>query len=129
MCQVHVKDFTCSSDHVNAWLLVHITIRSPLILFPNSWYFHLNQNSFLPTQLSNATSLLDQAQQPYNYLIDSIRSRDTQIEKHKDHIGVLEEDIGWVRSEVVWESTFRSPNGAVYTLFYHQNFCTDVITH
>lgn len=48
---------------------------------------------FLVLQLSNATSLLDQAQQPYNYLIDSIRSRDAQIEKHKDHITALEEDI------------------------------------
>ena len=44
-------------------------------------------------QLSGATSLLDQAQQPYNYLIESIRSRDKQIQKHKSHIATVEEDI------------------------------------
>ncbi|XP_022091596.1 progesterone-induced-blocking factor 1-like [Acanthaster planci] len=53
----------------------------------------------LGEELSSATSLLDQAQQPYNYLIESIRSRDHQINKHKTHITALEEDIGRLKKE------------------------------
>ncbi|XP_038055854.1 progesterone-induced-blocking factor 1-like [Patiria miniata] len=53
----------------------------------------------LGEELSSATSLLDQAQQPYNYLIESIRGRDGQISKHKDHISTLEKDIGRLKQE------------------------------
>lgn len=37
--------------------------------------------------------ILDQAQQPYNYLIDSVRQRDAQINKQKEHIANLEADV------------------------------------
>ncbi|KAJ8028167.1 Progesterone-induced-blocking factor 1 [Holothuria leucospilota] len=47
----------------------------------------------LGEELSNATSLLDQAQQPYNYLIDTIRNRDQQIATQKKHIASQQEDI------------------------------------
>ncbi|XP_033646351.1 progesterone-induced-blocking factor 1-like [Asterias rubens] len=53
----------------------------------------------LGEELSGATSLLDQAQQPYNYLIESIRSRDKQIQKHKSHIATVEEDIRRLKEE------------------------------
>ena len=44
-------------------------------------------------QLKSANTLLDQAQQPYNYLVESIRLRDTQINQQKEHIHTLEEDV------------------------------------
>nr|XP_054770720.1 progesterone-induced-blocking factor 1-like [Lytechinus pictus] len=53
----------------------------------------------LGEELSQATGLLDQAQQPYNYLIDSIRSKDQQISKHKDHITSASEDIRKLKEE------------------------------
>eukprot|EP00057_Strongylocentrotus_purpuratus_P033656 XP_792266.3 PREDICTED: progesterone-induced-blocking factor 1 isoform X1 [Strongylocentrotus purpuratus] len=53
----------------------------------------------LGEELSNATSLLNQAQQPYNYLIDSIKSKDQQINKHKDHINTASEDIRRLKEE------------------------------
>ena len=47
-------------------------------------------------QVKSTNSLLDQAQQPYNYLIDSMRTRDSQIAKQKDYIAQLEEDNKYV---------------------------------
>lgn len=44
-------------------------------------------------QLKNNNTILDQAQQPYNYLIDSVRQRDAQINKQKEHIANLEADV------------------------------------
>ena len=44
-------------------------------------------------QLKNSNTILDQAQQPYNYLIDSVRQRDAQINKQKEHITNLEADV------------------------------------
>ncbi|XP_033100257.1 progesterone-induced-blocking factor 1-like [Anneissia japonica] len=55
--------------------------------------------SQLGNELSNATSLLDQAQQPYHYLIESIRTRDSQIDKHSEHISILEDDIRSLKQE------------------------------
>lgn len=45
----------------------------------------------LAEEVKNSNSLLDQAQQPYNYLIDSMRSRDSQITKQREYISSLEE--------------------------------------
>ncbi|XP_070554404.1 progesterone-induced-blocking factor 1-like [Ptychodera flava] len=50
-------------------------------------------------ELANANNLLEQSQQPYNYLIDSIRLRDTQVNKLKKHIVALEEDMGKLNEE------------------------------
>ncbi|XP_071951587.1 progesterone-induced-blocking factor 1-like [Antedon mediterranea] len=55
--------------------------------------------SQLGDELSNATSLLDQAQQPYHYLIESIHTRDSQISKHSQHISLLEKDIQSLKQE------------------------------
>jgi progesterone-induced-blocking factor 1 len=41
----------------------------------------------------NSNAILDQAQQPYNYLIESIRQRDNQILKQKDYTSTLEYDV------------------------------------
>lgn len=46
----------------------------------------------LADEVKNANTILDQAQQPYNYLIDSMRTRDTQIQKQRDYISSLEEE-------------------------------------
>ena len=54
-------------------------------------YLILNQdNSFL--QLSKATSLLNEAQQPYNYLIESIRARDSQNQSLTEQLALMEEE-------------------------------------
>ncbi|XP_063415782.1 progesterone-induced-blocking factor 1-like [Mytilus trossulus] len=47
----------------------------------------------LAEELKNSNSILDQAQQPYNYLIESIRQRDNQIMKQKDYTATLEHDV------------------------------------
>lgn len=47
----------------------------------------------LAEELKNSNSILDQAQQPYNYLIESIRQRDNQILKQKDYTSTLEYDV------------------------------------
>ncbi|CAC5423073.1 PIBF1 [Mytilus coruscus] len=47
----------------------------------------------LAEELKNSNSILDQAQQPYNYLIESIRQRDNQIMKQKDYTATLENDV------------------------------------
>ena len=44
-------------------------------------------------QLKNSNAILDQAQQPYNYLIESIRQRDNQILKQRDYTSTLEYDV------------------------------------
>ncbi|KAL4235445.1 Progesterone-induced-blocking factor 1 [Mactra antiquata] len=46
----------------------------------------------LAEEVKNSNSLLDQAQQPYNYLIESMRTRDTQISKQREYIASLEEE-------------------------------------
>ena len=51
-------------------------------------------------QLSKATSLLNEAQQPYNYLIESIRSRDAQNQTLTEQLTLMEEDIGSVMIEL-----------------------------
>ncbi|XP_033743341.1 progesterone-induced-blocking factor 1-like [Pecten maximus] len=46
----------------------------------------------LAEELKSSNSLLDQAQQPYNYLIESIRQRDASLQKQKEYINSLEHD-------------------------------------
>ncbi|XP_074649605.1 progesterone-induced-blocking factor 1-like [Tubulanus polymorphus] len=47
----------------------------------------------LAEELKNTNNILDNAQQPYNYLIDSIRLRDQQMKTQKDQIHTMTEDI------------------------------------
>lgn len=48
-------------------------------------------------QLSKATSLLNEAQQPYNYLIESIRARDAQNQMLTEQMALMEEDMRSVK--------------------------------
>ncbi|XP_051494262.1 progesterone-induced-blocking factor 1 isoform X3 [Apus apus] len=44
-------------------------------------------------ELERANSLLNQAQQPYKYLIETVQQRDSQISLQKEHIAQLEKDV------------------------------------
>ncbi|KAJ8349960.1 hypothetical protein SKAU_G00250900 [Synaphobranchus kaupii] len=50
-------------------------------------------------ELEVANQLLQQAQQPYSYLIDTVQQRDSQIATLKKHIGQLEEDVRRLKRE------------------------------
>ncbi|VDI63543.1 Hypothetical predicted protein, partial [Mytilus galloprovincialis] len=62
----------------------------------------------LAEELKNSNSILDQAQQPYNYLIESIRQRDNQIMKQKDYTATLENDVKYFTKEK--EDLIRTKN-------------------
>ncbi|KAJ7404791.1 Progesterone-induced-blocking factor 1 [Willisornis vidua] len=47
-------------------------------------------------ELDRANSLLNQAQQPYKYLIETVQQRDSQISLQKEHITQLEKDVRMV---------------------------------
>ncbi|XP_011216907.1 progesterone-induced-blocking factor 1 isoform X5 [Ailuropoda melanoleuca] len=47
----------------------------------------------LSQELNRANSLLNQAQQPYRYLIESVRQRDSKIDSLKECITQLEKDV------------------------------------
>ncbi|XP_028911376.1 progesterone-induced-blocking factor 1 isoform X1 [Ornithorhynchus anatinus] len=50
-------------------------------------------------ELENANSLLNQAQQPYRYLIESVRQRDSQIQSQNEHIAELKKDVSNLNKE------------------------------
>ncbi|KAI8510465.1 Progesterone-induced-blocking factor 1 [Branchiostoma belcheri] len=50
-------------------------------------------------ELSAANRVLDQSQQPYSYLIESLRLRDSQINAQKNHIQQLQEDLSRFEKE------------------------------
>ncbi|NXM77062.1 PIBF1 factor, partial [Serilophus lunatus] len=50
-------------------------------------------------ELDRANSLLNQAQQPYKYLIETVQQRDSQISLHKEHIAQLEKDVSLLNKE------------------------------
>ncbi|KAG8452256.1 hypothetical protein GDO86_004163 [Hymenochirus boettgeri] len=52
-------------------------------------------------ELERSKSLLNQVQQPYQYLIESVRQRDTQIDSLKDQISKLEQDVSNLNKEKV----------------------------
>uniref|UniRef100_A0A4W3HWW7 Progesterone immunomodulatory binding factor 1 n=1 Tax=Callorhinchus milii TaxID=7868 RepID=A0A4W3HWW7_CALMI len=64
----------------------------------------------LNQELANANSLLNQAQQPYSYLIESVRQRDSQIQKHKEYISQLENDVTLYSSGSANRQTARRTN-------------------
>ncbi|KAJ6652921.1 hypothetical protein lerEdw1_010499, partial [Lerista edwardsae] len=53
----------------------------------------------LSQELGRANSLMNQVQQPYRYLIESVQQRDSQILLQKEHIAQLENDIGLLNKE------------------------------
>ncbi|XP_008629862.1 progesterone-induced-blocking factor 1 isoform X1 [Corvus cornix cornix] len=50
-------------------------------------------------ELDRANSLLNQAQQPYKYLIETVQQRDSQISLQKEHITQLEKDNSLLNKE------------------------------
>lgn len=60
---------------------------------------HKNKINSLVKEVENTNSLLDQSQQPYSYLIQSIKTRDGQIQQQGATIQVLEEDLRRVEKE------------------------------
>ncbi|KFU94052.1 Progesterone-induced-blocking factor 1, partial [Chaetura pelagica] len=50
-------------------------------------------------ELERANSLLNQAQQPYKYLIETVQQRDSQISLQKEHIAQLEKDVSLLNKE------------------------------
>ncbi|NWS24074.1 PIBF1 factor, partial [Polioptila caerulea] len=50
-------------------------------------------------ELDRANSLLNQAQQPYKYLIETVQQRDSQINLQKEHITQLEKDVSLLNKE------------------------------
>ncbi|NXO76879.1 PIBF1 factor, partial [Sitta europaea] len=50
-------------------------------------------------ELDRANSLLNQAQQPYKYLIETVQQRDSQISLQKEHISQLEKDVSLLNKE------------------------------
>ncbi|NWT50627.1 PIBF1 factor, partial [Erythrocercus mccallii] len=50
-------------------------------------------------ELDRANSLLNQAQQPYKYLIETVQQRDSEISLQKEHITQLEKDVSLLNKE------------------------------
>ncbi|CAM5074018.1 unnamed protein product [Natator depressus] len=50
-------------------------------------------------ELHRANSLLNQVQQPYKYLIESVQQRDSQVHLQKEHIAQLEKDVSLLNKE------------------------------
>jgi septal ring factor EnvC (AmiA/AmiB activator) len=46
-----------------------------------------------PPQLSTANRLLQQTQQPYSYLIETVRQRDAQVASLKEQVASLEDSV------------------------------------
>ncbi|KAL9973441.1 hypothetical protein ACROYT_G019903 [Oculina patagonica] len=57
------------------------------------------KKDLLGKELSKATSLLNEAQQPYNYLIESIRARDTQNQTLGEQLALMEEETRKLKAE------------------------------
>ncbi|XP_004604063.1 progesterone-induced-blocking factor 1 [Sorex araneus] len=60
---------------------------------------HKDQITQLSQELDQANSLLNQAQQPYRYLIESVRQRDSKIDSLKENITQLEKDVSNLNKE------------------------------
>ncbi|GAA6069689.1 progesterone-induced-blocking factor 1 isoform X2, partial [Tachysurus ichikawai] len=50
-------------------------------------------------ELQAANQLLQQAQQPYSYLIETVRQRDTQIQSLNQRLSQLEEEVSALKKE------------------------------
>ncbi|XP_036419362.1 progesterone-induced-blocking factor 1 [Colossoma macropomum] len=50
-------------------------------------------------ELQTANQLLQQSQQPYSYLIETVRQRDTQIQSLKERLSQLEEEVSALKKE------------------------------
>ncbi|NXD25485.1 PIBF1 factor, partial [Spelaeornis formosus] len=61
--------------------------------------YQKEQVTQISQELDRANSLLNQAQQPYKYLIETVQQRDSQISLQKEHIIQLEKDISLLNKE------------------------------
>ncbi|XP_019385350.1 PREDICTED: progesterone-induced-blocking factor 1 [Crocodylus porosus] len=57
------------------------------------------QATQISQELDRANSLLSQVQQPYKYLIETVKQRDAQIHLQKEHIAQLEKDVSILNKE------------------------------
>ncbi|XP_040204420.1 progesterone-induced-blocking factor 1-like [Rana temporaria] len=57
------------------------------------------QTAKVSLELDRTNSLLGHVHQPYQYLIESVRQRDTQIDTVKDQLSKLEKDVGNLNTE------------------------------
>uniref|UniRef100_A0A3B4V170 Progesterone immunomodulatory binding factor 1 n=1 Tax=Seriola dumerili TaxID=41447 RepID=A0A3B4V170_SERDU len=60
---------------------------------------HKSQTGHISEELLAANQLLQQTQQPYSYLIETVRQRDAQISTLKERITLLEDDVSSLRKE------------------------------
>uniref|UniRef100_A0A8C4KP57 Progesterone immunomodulatory binding factor 1 n=1 Tax=Dromaius novaehollandiae TaxID=8790 RepID=A0A8C4KP57_DRONO len=60
---------------------------------------HKEQVTQISQELDRANSLLNQVQQPYKYLIETVQQRDSQISLQKEHITQLEKDVSLLNKE------------------------------
>ncbi|KAK7166160.1 hypothetical protein R3I93_006055 [Phoxinus phoxinus] len=60
---------------------------------------HTAHSGQISEELEAANQLLQQAQQPHSYLIETVRQRDTQIHTLKDRLTRLEEEVSALRKE------------------------------
>ncbi|XP_030012559.1 progesterone-induced-blocking factor 1 [Sphaeramia orbicularis] len=60
---------------------------------------HKSQTGQISEELLAANQLLQQTQQPYSYLIDTVRQRDAQISSLKERVVSLEDDVSSLRKE------------------------------
>ncbi|KAA8583656.1 hypothetical protein FQN60_014864, partial [Etheostoma spectabile] len=60
---------------------------------------HKSQTGHISEELLTANQLLQQTQQPYSYLIETVRQRDTQISTLKERLTSLEDDVSSLRKE------------------------------
>ncbi|KAJ8003377.1 hypothetical protein DPEC_G00147700 [Dallia pectoralis] len=59
------------------------------------------QTGQISDELKAANGLLLQVQQPYSYLVDSVRQRDTQIQTLRERIGQLEDNVRSLKKDQI----------------------------
>uniref|UniRef100_A0A8C5BE24 Progesterone immunomodulatory binding factor 1 n=1 Tax=Gadus morhua TaxID=8049 RepID=A0A8C5BE24_GADMO len=60
---------------------------------------HTTQTGHISEELSTANRLLQQTQQPYSYLIETVRQRDAQVASLKEQVASLEDSVSSLRKE------------------------------
>ncbi|XP_061692364.1 progesterone-induced-blocking factor 1 [Syngnathoides biaculeatus] len=60
---------------------------------------HQTQTGRISEELSAANQMLEQTQQPYSYLIETLRQKDAQINGLKQRVASLEDDVTSLRKE------------------------------
>ncbi|KAB0372752.1 hypothetical protein FD755_015505, partial [Muntiacus reevesi] len=80
------------------------------------------QHHFFFLQLDRANSLLNQTQQPYRYLIESVRQRDSKIDSLKKCITELEKDeLAAMKQIITHMRSKRSEDNLLFTKMESKN--------